>query len=306
MRLPRLALATIVLVSVTGASTGGASSATETQAVVIERGGYLWALAMDGSRVTRLARVPVPGFRPAISPDGSLIAFTGRHGGLSLMRFDGSRRTVLTHGHDTSPAWSPGGKTIYFARLKLNRFGARCGSLFEVAVADGQVRRITDSSRNGHSHIEPAVAPTGDRIAFTEWDACEGGTASPRLTIVDRQGRPTRDLARLTDNRFAPSPGHQSPAWSPDGKRLAYRHREELAVVNRDGTHEQRVGTMGEFYAEAIPAWSPDGNWIAYVRFRSQRQTLLIVHPNGTKSLRLATGPIGNFSLTGWLKSIPK
>jgi Tol biopolymer transport system component len=316
MRLGWLALATVVLVSAASASIGRASSGSETPVVVIERGGYLWALAIDGSRAKRLTRVPgvspVPGWGLAISPDRSLIAFTGRHGGLSLMRFDGSRRTMLTRGGGESPAWSPDGKTIYFVRTKLNRFGASCGSLFAVPAAGGRVRRITDSTRSGHSHIEPAVAPTGDRIAFTDWDKCEGGTASPRLAIVDRQGRPTRDLARLTHNGYFPNPEHSAPAWSPDGSRLAYRHGSDLAVVNRDGSRERRIRAKGDvLHIGEIPAWSPDGHWIAYVRhvgggYDPQRQNLLIVHPDGTGSRRLTTGPDGDFIVVGWLESVPR
>lgn len=51
-----------------------------------------------------------------------------------------------------------------------------------------------------------------------------------------------------------------SPAWSPDGKQIAYvRHDRELWLVNADGTDPHRIADRG-----LNPDWSPDGTRLAY------------------------------------------
>ena len=77
------------------------------------------------------------------------------------------------------------------------------------------------------------------------------------MISADGQGlkRVTHDLA-----------GQHRPAFSPDGKRIAYmaRHEESLYiyVVEADGRNRVRLTHNQEHHRD--PAWSPDGGAIAY------------------------------------------
>lgn len=63
---------------------------------------------------------------------------------------------------------------------------------------------------------------------------------------------------RLTDNWE-----DQGPAWSPDGREIAYVRRDRgLFVVGADGTGHRQVS--GDVAASA--AWSPDGRFVAFLR----------------------------------------
>jgi Tol biopolymer transport system component len=59
------------------------------------------------------------------------------------------------------------------------------------------------------------------------------------------------------------------PAWSPDGRRLAFKTSQlgsnELAVINADGTGETLL-TSTFHWSEGQPAWSPDATKLLYRR----------------------------------------
>jgi Tol biopolymer transport system component len=291
-------LPAITTVAILAASADAGSFSETTPALVVEQGSSLYAIAIDGSRRVRLAGVP--GSEAAISRSGSTVAFARENGGISTMRLDGSHRRIVTRGPDHSPAWTADGKTLYFVRYNAGAVGDACGSIFTVTASGAGVRRVVDSSRTGHSYTNPAVSPDGRRIAFSDWDACSGGTSSPRLRVVDEYGHRTRDLALLRQNGYYPDPEHSSPAWSPDGTQIAFRRNSDLAVAHRDGSGERRLVSGGGYLIYEPPAWSPDGRWIAFAR--EAPSTVIVVEPDGS-GLRRLVPLTTSYSLAGWLRS---
>jgi Tol biopolymer transport system component len=69
--------------------------------------------------------------------------------------------------------------------------------------------------------------------------------------------------AQLTTAR----PDDAQSAWSPDGRRIAFKSRRngnnELYVMNADGTGQTRLTTSFNV-SEGQPAWSPDGTRLLY------------------------------------------
>jgi TolB protein len=71
------------------------------------------------------------------------------------------------------------------------------------------------------------------------------------LYVVSADGSGQR---RLTGNVFL-----VTPAWSPDGRRIAFES-DGVYSVNADGSGQRRLARNGH-----APAWSPDGRTIAFV-----------------------------------------
>jgi dipeptidyl aminopeptidase/acylaminoacyl peptidase len=68
------------------------------------------------------------------------------------------------------------------------------------------------------------------------------------------------------------------PAWSPDGRRLAYIRDDELWVVEADGSRSTRV--VGKPGGARQPHWSPDGRRLAFIsRRRGWSQVWVIDAP---------------------------
>jgi len=291
----------VLLVCSAFAGAADGSSGQTLPALVVQRGASLYAIAEDGSRRVRLTRLPRRS-EPALSPDGSTVAFD-RHGGIATKRLDGSYARIVARG-GYSPAWAPDGRTLYFVRYHSDGYGSYCGSIFSVAASGGGVHRVTNSMPSGHSHENPAVSPDGNAIAFTDWDRCQGGTASPRLRVVDTHGRRTGDLARLRRNGYYPDPEHSTPAWSPGGTLIAFRHNADLAVAHRDGSGELRIVPGGGFLIYEPPVWSPDGRWIAFTRYAGAN-AVIVTHPDGSGKHRIARSKLA-YSLAGWVSLWPK
>lgn len=106
---------------------------------------------------------------------------------------------------------------------------------------------------------DPVLSPAGDRIAFTLLRA-----GDPAVYVCDAAGQ---GLSEVTGQA-------REPAWSPDGKSLAYARSlddsTEIIAVLCLLTGQEQPLTNGLGSARE-PAWSPDGHRIAYVSDRDRR-----------------------------------
>ncbi len=109
-------------------------------------------------------------------------------------------------------------------------------------------------------------------------------------------GQPRLVLWELENNQAYPGPTGAEPAWSPEGRRLAYRGCndgawgiatiEVISNVFRVDTRQQL--TQGD---DSQPAWSPDGQHIAFVRRDRDNQDIYLVAPDGSRLTRLTDQP---------------
>ncbi len=135
--------------------------------------GDIWTVNVDGTETTRLTfERDLDQFDPAVSPDGSRIAFVAATPGgpsssrdVMVMDADGSNVTNLTVANggdgfeDADPAFSPDGSSIAFSS---DRDG---GTEVWVMDADGSDPvQLTDQPG---ADQQPAFSPDGTKIAFT-------------------------------------------------------------------------------------------------------------------------------------------
>src|SRR5438132_317841 len=218
--------------------------------------------------MVRMQRVgePVP------SPDGRSVVFTVRAWdaeankattNLWLVSVDGSSLLQLTtakHQTDSSPTWSPDGRTIAFAS---NRSGSR--QIWTIRLDGGEARQLTtfpidvespkwslagthiaftaevypdadlaETAKRDKTKAEsPTKAMKFDRLLIRHWDTWKDGKRSHVFALPLKQNDsndgwqtaadPT-DLMKGVDADCPTKPfgGAEEFTWSPDGKELAY------------------------------------------------------------------------------------
>ena len=81
---------------------------------------------------------------------------------------------------------------------------------------------------------------------------------------------------RLTDDKI----DDITPAWSNDGKKIAWSRAGEIWIMNADGSGKTQVtfNAFGDFR----PSWSPDGSRLAFRSTRSSAPGIYVINIDGT------------------------
>ncbi|MDQ4097699.1 MAG: LpqB family beta-propeller domain-containing protein [Actinomycetota bacterium] len=217
---------------------------------LIEGRRSIWVIQANGEGLRRLTDGEGTDSAPAWSPDGSTIAFTSDRDGnaeIYAMGADGSdvRRLTTDPSTDAFPTWSPDGSRIAFVSdrdgvLKLWTMGADASDpsrLLDIAAEaqrpgySGDGRRVVFSSdRDGNPEIYAANVDGSGLTRLTDKPGADGEASfSPdgsRIAFAsDRDGSPSvfvmaADGASVT--KLTTGPLGYSPAWSPDGRSIAY------------------------------------------------------------------------------------
>ncbi len=198
---------------------------------------------------------------PALSPDGSLVAFVWDEGegGLSQLyvQLVGSPeplRLTTEPGDARSPAWSPDGLEIAFLRHTPD--GAH--DIVAVPALGGTQRWL---GRAGVVHFEGLDwSPAGDLLAAVDRTS---PNESESICLLSVETGKKRQLSRPPAGGF----GDRSPAFSPDGRSVAFvRWREapvnEILVQSVEGGEAARL-CRHEGHIRDLD-WLPDGSALVF------------------------------------------
>jgi dipeptidyl aminopeptidase/acylaminoacyl peptidase len=263
--------------------------------------------------------------QPELSPEGQWIAYAVR---MRMLKEDKNEQrlwTVSAHGGDpipltaegvssSHPRWSPDGKYLAFSSARnggknqvwlLDRRGGEGQKLTDVAQGVNDFEWSPDSTRlvlilqdpkpedaeaakdkDKPAPAKPKTPPpfVVDRLQFKQDTVGYLDHRRDHLYIFDVA---SKKVTQITSGDF----DDNEPAWSPDGKSLAFssnrstpdpdrNYNSDIWVVAADntdkGVHLTQVTTNPG--PDRAPAWSPDGKWIAFVSQTDIKDMIYATH----------------------------
>jgi dipeptidyl aminopeptidase/acylaminoacyl peptidase len=252
----------------------------------------IWMTSVSGDPM-KLA----DGHSPAISPDGSTIAWVAK-GQVWTMNFAGSERqpTQLIHARGTARelSWSPDSTRLAFVSDRTDH------ALVAVYGMREKSLRFLDPSVD--MDRSPVWSPDGKQIAFIRIPAAPGEfeygakrTGQPwSIRVADPQSGKGRELWRANEGRgsvFSGASADRQLFWMANGQLVFPWERDGWRHLYSTGDKAARLLTPGDFEIE-YAAMTPDRKAVVYSSNQDDidRRHLWRMGTDGAPPLRLTTG----------------
>lgn len=238
---------------------------------------HLYAYHPEHLPLTRLTYGQWDDLQPALSPDGSQVAFTSHRGGkwdLFILDLHSGGLIQVTDdlAYEGNPAWSPDGLRLAYEKY----VGSNLDIYMQTIDGESGETRVTKHSA---ADFEPAWHPNGNLIAFT---STRTGTHDILVADLEQLG----DEETIVNFTFNSTVNQRHPVWSPDGSQLAYAALHDgypsiyLAGYTQ-GSASARYLTNG-----SQVQWSPDGASLLILQ-ETKNSTFLTVLDSTTYSYTL-------------------
>jgi Tol biopolymer transport system component len=201
---------------------------------------HLFSISATGGSMRELTSGSAFDSDPAISPDGTRIAFDRGGGpnppapGIFVMNVNGGRVTRVTTPPplaalgDVCPSFSPDGTKLAFVRVWPD------GAAIYIVGADGKgLHQVTPTA--ALSPARPHWSRDGSKLLF---GTPNSGQTGRDVYVVNADGSDLIRLTRTYGNDYA-----ENPAWSPDGTMIVFdqyvegTHYVAIAVMRADGSN---------------------------------------------------------------------
>ena len=214
------------------------------------------ALVIGSGRI--VTHLPGREYQPAISPDGSRIAFVHHRDFESVLsvqaldlRRDSAPRTVSAADGDAfSPAWSPDGRSLAYLQARGNKL------LVVAQPVDGPPREVADvfAERYGVVARQLDWSPDGRFLAVSNKAAGDEPFRIDLINLAEGRKTPLTTPPVLSDGDF-------EPRFSPDGTKLAFvragsKFMMEAFIVDMPGGDPVCVSETGQRLGGMD--WTPD------------------------------------------------
>lgn len=247
---------------------------------------HIWGYLPGDPAPFQVTSGPWDDVDPAVSPDGTQLAFTShRDGNWDLYLLDlltlAVRRLTETPGYEGHPTWSPDGLWLAYE--------AYSGENLDVWIMPIDLSQAPiQLTSHPEADYAPSWDPNGRRIAFVSHRA-----QSPQIYIANLD-QPGDRFQKLSDTSGVSS----DPAFDPSGKRLAFSvHGSDGGQVWVLDVAEGGSRPIGQGRA---PTWSPDGGQLLTVMDFSSNSHLQVYSVDGLSVLPFGIPIQGSLESLTW------
>jgi dipeptidyl aminopeptidase/acylaminoacyl peptidase len=136
-----------------------------------------------------------------------------------------------------------------------------------------------------HRPVRGTRLPSRRVVAIAAMIVVAGLLVAPAVAIGDH-------LLELISGKSARG-DVQTPAWSPDGRKLAFVSERdgnaEIYVMNADGSGQENLTRQPA--SDSHPSWSPNGRKLAFVSRRDTNSEIYVMNADGSGLRRLTRTP---------------
>jgi Tol biopolymer transport system component/C-terminal processing protease CtpA/Prc len=210
---------------------------------------------------------------PAISPDGSQVAFSYKGDIYTVPLKGGEANRITMHvAHDYMPVWSPDSKKIAFAGFRYGNF-----DIFITQAEGGHPSRLTTFS---DAELPYAFTPDGKYVVFgAKIQAPATSAAFPSRVMSELYkvpvsgGRPEQIIATPAENIFFTKDGKKFVFQDKKGQENTWRKHHKSAVTRDIRLYDLTTKKFTELISDAgedtNPVLSPDNTTIYFLSERS-------------------------------------
>lgn len=191
------------------------------------------------------------GMRPTWSPDGTHIAYSTSTREIYTERPDGTDWRLLTL-HGVYPAWSPDGKKLAYICIPPNHPDSHGLCITNTDGTDQhEIAAMSDYTTPSWSPDSTKIAFLGNKMIRVRGFPLVDGRLDVRVYVINANGTNLRRLAPRVNYKNYDC----SPAWSPNGKQIAFSLTDPNAdhhsiggiyLMDADGRHVVHLkGTTG-------------------------------------------------------------
>ncbi len=219
-----------------------------------------YLIDLNTGEMTPLPKSIAGNFGYAVSPDGTMVAYSSQTGTpqIFIASLDGTDVQQVTHDQRgaADPDWSPDGAAIAYESGPYPSGDGDVSNIFVVDLATGETSQVTHEKPTTETCLScpqgaayPQFVSTGTSIVY---DLHRGGEVDVRIV-------------RVTDGKSVPLVGGTLATLSPDGSTIAVecgQFADGICIADADGDEIARVLVRGRLVE---PKWSPDGTRISYI-----------------------------------------